>query len=189
MNAKTEELNEVLKQLWLAEKPKVILNYLEVFSNRALPVFDPRLIELTRHPDEKVRWRAFKTLSMNDHPILREHALKELEKGLSDCLNADLFIYNFFPGDEERILKALVLPDDLNQLHWLLSAIEDILEINPSADSSKLGVVIYAHTPCVNCRFKAIKHLARQSAIPSWMKEECRFDSNVECRELLKSMN
>jgi hypothetical protein len=188
MYADPDDLQAVLHRLWTAENPRVIVNYLTVFSNRAMPEFDARLIELCQHPDEKVQMRAFRALSKNSSPVLRHYALGELEKGLCDGSIASLFINNYQLGDEERILDALSLPADENELHWLLMDIGKILKNNPIADCSKLGVIVYACTPCENCRFTALEQLKRQGVVPPWMMAESRFDSNEECRKLVESM-
>jgi hypothetical protein len=189
MYADPGDLRTVLHRLWTAENPTVIVNYLTVFSNRALPEFDARLIELCEHPDEKVQMRAFQALSKNNSPVLRHYALGQLEKGLCDGSIARLFINNYQLGDEERILDALTLPADENELHWLLMDIGEILKNNPIADCSTLGVIVYSCTPCENCRFTALEQLDRQDVVPPWMMAECRFDSNEECRKLVESMN
>src|SRR5207249_1810995 len=46
MHADPADLESVLQRLWSAHDPKVIANFLKVFSNRALPRFDARLIGL-----------------------------------------------------------------------------------------------------------------------------------------------
>jgi hypothetical protein len=188
MYADPGDLHTVLQRLWAAENPTVIVNYLTVFSNRAMPKFDARLIELCRYPNEKVQLRAFKALSKNNSQVLRHYALGELEKGLCDGSIASLFINNYQSGDEERILDALSLPADENEVHWLLMDIGEILKNNPIADASKLGVILYGCTPCENCRFTALEQLTRRNAVPPWMMAESRFDSNEECRKLADSM-
>lgn len=184
MFADSDDLTAVLHRLWAAENPKVIANFLTVFSNRAMPAFDSRLIALCSHSDEKVQMRAFQALSKNRNPEVRSFALAELENGLTDGAIASLFICNYEPGDETRILDALALPSDENELHCLLMDIAKVLKTNPDADASKLGIIIYGHTPCENCRFTALEQLQRQQAAPTWMMAECRFDSNEECRTL-----
>jgi hypothetical protein len=61
-----------------------------------------------------------------------------------------------------------------------------VLEKNPEADCSRLGVVGYALTPCENCRFGAAQRLLKQRVAPAWLTEECRYDSGEDCRELVE---
>jgi len=89
-------------------------------------------------------------------------------------------------GDEQRILEAMEFPDDACELHWLLRAVIKVLERNPEADCSRLGVLGYASTPCAECRFYAAQLLQQRQVAPEWLKEECRFDSGEDCRKLVE---
>ena len=80
---------------------------------------------------------------------------------------AGLFIKNYCQDDEQRILEAMESPDDACELHWLLMDVIKILEKNPEADCSRLGVIGYALTPCENCRFFAARLLLKQQAAPN----------------------
>ena len=95
-----------------------------------------------------------------------------------------LLANNFECGDEERILDAIVFPDNPDLLHWQLIDVIKVLERNPEAVSSKLAVIAYASTPCQNCRFHAAQLLHKQGAAPTWMIDECHFDAEERCRTL-----
>ncbi|MCA9092111.1 MAG: hypothetical protein KDA68_01385, partial [Planctomycetaceae bacterium] len=82
MYAGDEDLNTILEALWEAEHPKVLVNYLRIFSGRAMPTFHARMIGLCNHADEQVRHWAFKALQMNRHPLVREFAVTNLSRGL-----------------------------------------------------------------------------------------------------------
>ena len=185
MHADEADLQAVLQRLRAEQEPRVIANLVKVFSARPLPEFDDRLIELCRHGDEEVRRRAFAALVPNAHPLVREFALTELEKGVRDGSAVALFINNYRQGDEHGILEAMELPDDVCELHWLLMDVIKVLEKNPEADCSRLGVIGYALTPCENCRFHTARLLLKQNAAPGWLTDECRFDSGEDCRKLV----
>lgn len=186
MHAAPADLEIVLQRLWAAQEPKVIAKFLTVFSNRALPDFDARLIGFCQHSDPEVRRRAFRALEKNAHPLVREFALAGLAERVCDGSVVGLFINNYEQGDERRILEAMELPADECELHWLLMDVNKVLEGNSQADVSQLGVIAYALTPCENCRFFALRLLHNQKAVPEWMKEECRYDSGQDCRELVE---
>jgi hypothetical protein len=185
MHADEGNLRVVLQRLWVADKPMAIANLLRVFSARALPEFDDRLIELCRHGDVGVRRRAFAALVPNAHPRVRQFALTELQNGVRDGSLMALFINNYRPGDEHRLLEAMEVPDDPCELHWLLMDTIKVLEKNPEADCSRLALVGYALTPCENCRFHAARLLLNQQAAPGWLIEECKYDSGEDCRDLV----
>jgi hypothetical protein len=183
MYANEADLRTILQRLWTEQRPLVVTKLLIVFSNRPLPAFDARLIELCRHDDKDVRWRAFSALERNTHPSIREFALTELQRGAQDRFVAGLFINNYRQGDEQ-ILETMEQPADACQLHWLLMDVIKILEKNPQADCSRLGLIAYALNPCENCRCDSARLLLKQQAAPQWLTEECRHDSSEECREL-----
>jgi len=182
MHADEGDLGMVLQHLLAAQEQKVIVNLLKVFSKRSFPQFDARIIELCHHSGSEVRRWAFNALRENAHPLIRRFASTELEKGTRDGSVVSLFIRNFEHGDEQRILDAIELPDDDCERHWLLMEVIEVLENNPDADCSQLGIISYASTPCGKCRRKSARLLLRQHVAPRWLVEECRFDS---CRELV----
>jgi hypothetical protein len=185
MHAREADLQTVLQRLWIEQEPGVIADLLMVFSARALPEFNARLLEFCRHGDEQIRRRAFWALKQNAHPMVREFALTELRHGLRAGLVAALFINNYQQGDEELILDAMELPDDAWERHGLLMSVIKILEESSEADSSRLGVIGYALTPCQNCRFRAARLLHNQGVAPEWLKFECRLDCEEDCRKLV----
>lgn len=188
IHASVSDLRTVLQRLWGAREPGIIVNLLTVFSARELPEFDARLIELCRHGDEEVKRRAFAALARNAHPLAREFAMTELRKGVRHRSVVALFINNYCQGDEHRLLEAMELPDDKDEFHWLLMNAIEVLEKNPEADCSRLGIVAYALTPCENCRFHAARLLTKQRAAPGWLIEECRYDSGEDCRALVDKL-
>jgi hypothetical protein len=60
-----------------------------------------------------------------------------------------------------------------------------LLEANPEADPSALGLIAYACTPCENCRRDAAHILYDSSLAPRWLIDETRFDSSRECPKLV----
>ena len=183
MRADEASLSIILEAIFNTVEPVIISKLLRVFSNRALPKFDSRLIDLCRHADEEVQRRAFNAIKMNTHAAIRAFALEQLEIDATASV-VGLFQKNYEGGDENRILSAIQLPEDIDQLHWLLMDVTKVLENNPAADCSQLAVISYASTPCETCRFRAARLLFGQGVAPAWMIEECRYDSDDESREL-----
>jgi hypothetical protein len=184
MHAIDDDLNKILEAMWSTKRPKAVVNFLRIFSNRPLPSFDPRLIEFCNHTDEEVRRWAFKSMENNSHPLIREFAITNLQQGVRDGRFVGLLIRNYAKSDETLILGAMELPNDLNELHWLLGDVIKVLENNSDADPSKLALVAYVHTPCEICRFDAARLLNSSKVAPDWMPAECRNDSSERCREL-----
>lgn len=183
-HARDEDLRHVASEIWTCRDPQMLESLLWVFSNRALPEFDSRLIELCFHPDESVRFRARRALNKNRHPLVRSLALSQIEHGLRDDWIAELFVRNYEAGDEVKLAEALEFPEDDNALHWLLQDIIAILEHNEQADCSLLGPICYFHNPCAFCRTYAAKLMRDRGIAPAWLAEECKVDSEEDCRNL-----
>ncbi|QDT44119.1 hypothetical protein Pan241w_42250 [Gimesia alba] len=183
MYADEASLNTVLNALRSINTPSILVKLIKVFSNRALPVFDPRLIELCQHHDDELQRWAFSALANNSHPAIREFALEQLTEEWSLHVFS-LFINNYKPGDEAHLFAALELPEDSWEIHCLFSDLLKVLEHNPGADRSPLAEMIYRLNPCELCRFKAVQLLKEQNIAPAWMIEECRFDTYEDTRML-----
>ncbi|MCR9232339.1 MAG: hypothetical protein NXI29_15105 [bacterium] len=177
--AKPTDLNTVLQRLKFSEEPAVLTNLVKVFSNQALPEFDSRLIDLCQHPNPELQRRAWFALANNSHPQIHEFACQQLKENQPPFVFR-LFIRNYEPGDENRLLAALSLPEDACESHSVLSDLIEVLKENPTADCSSLTRVIYRFTPCEICRYKTVQLLHDRSRIPDWMANECRFDSYAE---------
>jgi hypothetical protein len=124
-------------------------------------------------------------LKNNCHPLVRQFAEDELQKGKCDNLILGLFINNFREGDEKRILEAIEISEDECMFHWMFMDIIKMLENNPSADCSQLGVVAYAQNPCASCRGDAGRLLYSRNVAPPWMVEECKYDAEPDNRTLV----
>ncbi len=96
-----------------------------------------------------------------------------------------LFVRNFRPGDEESLVKNLRIPEDVNQRHWLLMDLFEILELNPESRCEELAQIIYRTTPCGACRSRSAKLLIIRNVAPAWLIDECRYDAVSDTRELV----
>jgi hypothetical protein len=177
-------LNIVFERLLGSREPRVIINYLRVFSGRAFPRVVPELISLCQHNDPEVRRRAISALKNSSHPLVRQLAENELERCLPDGSALGLFVKNYQAGDEQRIIERVEIPEDANQQHWLFQDAVKILEENPKAECSQLAVAIYALNPCSFCRHHAAKLLRDRQVAPVWLIEECRFDAEPDTQKL-----
>lgn len=184
MHAEEQSLQKILHRLWSEDVPEVIVKLTRVFSNRVLPQFDSRWMNLAAHADVEVRRMAVDVLSQNPHPMIRKLALQQLQNNTFEFPAVSLLIKNYENGDEERLLHAVELPDDPCLRHWLLMDVIKLLEKNESADCFKLGQIAYFHTPCQNCRSYAAELLFARKCVPDWMIQECRTDAEVDCRNL-----
>lgn len=185
MYADERNLETILNRLFNCEDSDAIANYLRVFSNRPLPHFDRRLLDLLEHENEQVRSWAYMVAAQNSHPDVRRFALDHLSQRITERNFIQLFIRNFQSGDEDLLLKELSIPEDPQQCHGLLMNVIKVLEQNPAARRETLALLAYLRTPCASCRFRAVKLLVTQNIAPRWLIEECQYDSDSETRGLV----
>lgn len=179
------DLARVVRHISSTSDPSVIANLLWVFRFRPAPQFVEPLIEMAQHPDAEVRRRAVIVLEQIEHPLVRHLAVTRLGQPDHAHRVVRLFRANFQPGDEQRIVDAIEIPEDQWDRHSLLMAVIGVLEDQPESHPSALGLIAYALTPCQNCRARAAEILIDEGIAPDWMWEECHFDSNEEFRELV----
>jgi hypothetical protein len=187
MRARKDDLEFVFERLLTAREPGIIANYLTIFSNCVVPRFNATLFLLCEHDDESVRRRAFRVVSQCTHPSIRDFAIAQFKQGVSNGSVVSLLIKNYQNGDERLLLDSLRLPDDQNELHWLLMHVIEVLEAHPEADCSRLAVIAYALTPCASCRSSAARHLHKQGNAPQWLIDECFHDAEDDTRQLYQT--
>jgi hypothetical protein len=178
--AAVEDLNYVFQRFLQTENLAALAQYLMVFSDRAYPRLEPKVFQLCESLDDKVRIRAFGALSQCQAPAVRKYAESFLQSGIERGGMAELFERNFLPGDEQRLLEALNLPDSEDELHWLLMSLADVLEENAIADATDLGIICYALQPCATCRGRIAKLLIERQAAPAWLINDYQDDCEYE---------
>jgi hypothetical protein len=162
---------------------------LRVFHGRVLPEIVPRILELVRHPDADVSGPAVKALKPASHPAIRKLALELLTQMDTVESAVSLLIHNYVADDEGRILTTVSALQDEDDLHRSLMSARHVLMENVEADPVSLGLFIYRHTPCGECRESTAALLHERGAMPEWMRAELRLDANEHCRELVETID
>ena len=55
---------------------------------------------------------------------------------------------------------------------------------NDHVRSQDLALFVYEQSPCMNCRYSAVKFLCDWGNAPSWLLDEGQHDASEEVREL-----
>ncbi len=186
MRASDDDLDIVLNQLKKGHAPATLSNYLSVFGNRKMPVYDSILLTLCEHEDIEVRRRAYRALAKITHTDVRVFAVERLLSGHCTGDIVGLLVENFQPGDEAKSASNLVVPGDDESAHALFMAVLAVLEKNPEADATTLGVAAYRNSPCGECRRAVVALMQARPLLPRWMQEECENDAVPEIRQLVR---
>lgn len=175
------DLGTILPAIGPDASLRVLRNALRCFANAnkgALPLREPYL-DLLDHEDDEVRMLCARALGRHGQPRVRALGLKRLSRDLWPAL--ELLHRSARPEDADAIVAALHPVDDADDRHAILSTVLDLLEDGMVSDP-RLALAIYEHTPCGNCRFKALLQLGRD-ACPPWLLEEGAHDAEERIRE------
>jgi len=174
--AASEDLRLIAGDLFQPLETVLLRNYLRCFMGQGLSEFDSRILAFADHPDREVRRLSHWVLS--HHPEARALALQRLEAGEVDNSEVRLLKSAFEPGDETLLQQALAPTAAWEPFprHTVLRDLLDVLEAHPNEE---LALFVYEHTPCTNCRGRAVQLL---SSPP----EECRYDADEEIRARLR---
>lgn len=179
-----DNLRIIATRLFEETDPIRLYHYLSIVEGQALPEFDTRLFEVSKHVDRRVRWRACRVISNYTHPVIREFALSMVESGSIKYGGLRLLRNHLRDGDWRRIAEAIPIDADREATHAIMSDILDVYESNPdSADLQSALVEVYEHSPCSLCRSSAANILHIQDMIPAWVLKECQHDCDEGTRE------
>ena len=181
------ELARIVERLQAATEPQHIFGYLRVFQHRDLPLVDEKVLSFIHHPHARVRWVAFFALGRLADPRLREEAFRSLRPEMLSEGVLGVLGRNYQPGDHKLIEGALYLPEEVGDVHGIVSDLASAFAECQSSEITNLLLFAYEHSPCGNCRRRAIECLSTVGALPSWLRLEAGVDAVDEIRELLQS--
>jgi hypothetical protein len=183
--AKSSDLERILERLLDSTNAEVIDKYLQVFAMRALPRFDSRILELCQHESLQVRRRAARAVANNKHSEVRKFAVSKLGDPEYQKYAIEMLAKNYERGDEHTVLEAIVLPNESDQRHWMLMSLLKMIEENSEAECSRPAKLIYAESPCSQCRYSTVRLLENREVLPDEIRTECRFDVQPDTRALV----
>jgi hypothetical protein len=176
--ADPNDLQVIFDRLLAENARDQLLRCLWVFRRRALPSLHPRLFELAQSDDEQLQQAAIAALAHSKDPRIHELALRLF--GASPAVitgeGIHLFVQNYEPGDHQVIEKALFVPSEPEERHSVGYDILDLAKSKPAAELGKCLEWVYEHTPCSNCRGRALNCLIERSQASEDLLTESLWD-------------
>lgn len=185
---------ELLYQRFLVEdRPTQLLCYLKVFARKRMPELSDRLVESVRSEERRLRHAA--RMALADWELDEEERLRVRQLAWELLETEGL-------TSERRwalpLLRRTFLPEDAPRIHALLADVDDRESINDAA-SDLLSIAnsrwapelvplllwVYEQSHCTWPRKTATGLLIEHGALPSEVREECRFDCLAETRALV----
>ncbi|MGC8540799.1 MAG: hypothetical protein ACP5QA_09245 [Phycisphaerae bacterium] len=167
----------------------ILVAYLRIFSHRAFPLDNKRLIDLARSPNKEVAAAARRSLRLLRSEAIRELAVEIIRGGDHTEGSIPLLIKNYREGDHLLIESLLEAATNEEDFHWAARDSLDVFTANPQAPALRSLLDIYDKCRCSICRHGGVKILADRRILPSLIHEECRFDSYEDTREIARLAN
>jgi len=165
-----------------------LLTYLSIFRKAPFPGPIDRLLELVEDTDGRLAQGATQILARINDPRIRALALKRIERGYSCGDAIELLTNNLHKDDFARIeLLLLQKVDDRDSIHAIGMGLRHLVKSHCVPESTTCLIHTYEHGPCSLCRGETVAFLIRLNALPDWMREECKFDADLETRKLVSA--
>lgn len=185
--ASQEDLQRAAQDLLRQTDPQILSNYLILFGNQTFPLgFEP-LLPFIRHKDERVVRGAIQAVSQLEHTDIRTLAfeLVEAKYHLENAL--DLFIHNYWDGDEAYFQQLLEETTDIDTIHAIGFSLNDIFKQHPTANAAPIFVDLYERGPCMLCREDFVQRLIDTHTLPSYIAREAQYDAEESIRDIVRA--
>lgn len=182
-SASDEDIERAATDLILEEDRLHLLAYLRLFQKRRFPREHSRLIALALDPDDDVAWWALAALKWIDHSDVRALAIRLLERGERRAGAVGLLINNYRDGDYTLIGTAINTEQDEDELHALGGRLLDVVNTHPHRNAASALIAMYEQGACSECREDFVDCLLSLDALPDWLRNECRYDANLNLRK------
>lgn len=165
--------------------------YVGIFQKTAFPLGDfSRFFDLARRIDleeepffiSRLPVLAINALENISHPQIRAFALELITNRQDTGRVVSLLANNFEDGDWLLVESLFEADLDEHDYHSLGFSIRDIVEQHPSPDAVPSLIRLFDANPCSHCRERVVESLVSLDALPDWIAEECRYDSNLDLR-------
>lgn len=185
--ATEDDLRPVAERMFREQNPDRLSRFLGLFHRRPLPEYDARLLGFAQHPDHHVRRATMFVLAQHNHADVRSLALDRVRAGRHSEGELMLFSKKRQPKDWYVIRESLRWPDDAFELHSMLMDLLQVYADDSGEEAREALLLVYEHSPCTNCRSRAVEALCKGKLAPNWLLEECCFDVDEETRSIVRT--
>jgi hypothetical protein len=186
MYAERDELDLIFDNLIKTKDDVARTRLLWIFEMANIPRLAPALFTWAWGEDKELKKATIWALTRISDERVHELARAKLRAGKitdADCWAMDLFINNFESSDAEFIMAAILSKHlDINEIHSIAMSLTKIAEQNETVGLETALNWAYENTPCMNCRYDAVKGLKSIDKLKSEIIEECLYDGSEEIR-------
>jgi hypothetical protein len=187
-HASDEQLARAATDLLAETDARRLVPLLWIFWRRRFPFGHSPLLALARHQDQGVALGALAVLRNTPDLSVRTLALDLLQDAaMNDERKAeavDLLVQNHEDGDFSILDAALAGITGRDAFHSFGLGVLAVFAKHPSSEAFDTLTLLYERGPCSHCRRNCVAGLLQLGTLPKWMHEECRYDANLDIRDL-----
>jgi hypothetical protein len=177
------DLREAAADLLKENDERVLLAYLRIFDRQSFDLNPQLLIRLAASEKGEITTAARRALRHIRDGTVRDFAVEMIQQGRADSDVAAILEPNYIAGDHKLLESLLDSRTDEDEFHWMAHSVLNVFRADDESDAGPSMLKIYERCRCSLCRMGAVKLLKSRKSAPSWMLEECRYDSNLELRK------
>jgi hypothetical protein len=183
------ELEKIAEQLLREKNKSNIEKLLNVFTNHKFPLDEEFLLKLAKQrasSGNRINEYAIDSLKFLNSKSIREFALGRIPRSKRPATFADILISNYQSGDYKLLSEIANKFNDEYIIESLASSYSDIFSSNKTIECKKPLEILYGKMNCGIHRNGIVKILIDNNVLSDTMREEIKYDSYLETRELVK---
>ncbi len=183
------EAERLFGQLLVETRPRQLVRYLGLFTERGFPSLPSRVFELARSADEAVQRLALLGLGQGGTPEVGRFARALLgEQRSAAVLGAVALLERDYQHEDGRLLESVLdVPQNEEEAHSLGSDLLRVAGERGGAELTACLLWVYERTPCTLCRQKSVQALIKWETAPKSLLAECHWDCDAETRTLARA--
>jgi hypothetical protein len=187
-NLTDEEINQVAKRLLNETDKSNIEKFLDIFDFYKFP-FDSDLIlnfaKQKKNSKNSIVDNAIDALKHLKSKSIREFALDKIQNCKNPINYLEILISNYQNGDFNILYDIANKTNDEHKIEQLARIFTDIYEANNTQECKVPLEILYDKMNCGIHRNGILKILLKNNVLSEKIKEEIKFDSDLETREIL----
>lgn len=183
-----QEVLEIATQI-LKEKDK--LNFeklLVIFSYHKFPYDGEFILDLAKGrktSKNRVKESAIDALKHLKSDSIRQFAIENIENNRRPCDYLEILISNYSKGDHRILSHVATKYNDEHIIEHIAAAYTEIYKANPTKECKEPLEILYNKMNCGIHRKGIVELLIRNDVLSDKIRNEIRFDSYLQTRELL----
>jgi len=188
-NLSESELYSVGKRLLIEKDESNIGKLLDIFTEHKFPFDGDFILTFAKrksNPSNGIKEYAIEALKFLKSDSIRNFALERIRKSRNPATFTDILMSNYESGDFQLLSDIANKFNDEHIIEGLANSYSDIYNSNNTKECKEPLEVLYSKMNCGIHRNEIVKILIKNNVLSKKIREEIKFDSYLETRELIE---